>query len=70
MYGAIGLRDSNWETRVTLNSILLWIAGGAIGVVTVLALVRMASDQDRKARHLEKRLNPHSEVSITRTGRG
>jgi hypothetical protein len=49
-----------------LNSILLWLAGGAMGLVIVLALVRMASDQDRKARHEERRLNPHSEVSITR----
>ena len=60
------MRNTNPKTRVMLNSILLWLVGGAMGVVIVLALVRMAGDQDRKARHEEKRLNPHSEVSITR----
>lgn len=58
------------EAGVTLNSILLCVVGGAFGLLVTLALVRMASDQDRKARHEEKRLDPHSEVSITKSSEG
>jgi hypothetical protein len=40
---------------------VLW----ALGVSVALILFRMASDQDRAARHAEKALFPHSDVSIT-----
>jgi hypothetical protein len=36
--------------------------------VVVLALFRMSGDQDRAARHEQKRLDPYSDVTITRTG--
>lgn len=49
-----------------------WIAVGlivwALGLVVVLALFRMSGNQDRAARHSEKRLDPGSDVTITQLG--
>ena len=50
--------------------ILLGIAGWALGLAIVLVLFRMSSDQDRAARHAEKRLDPFSDVEITQNGQG
>lgn len=55
---------------MTLFMILLGLVGWALGLVIVLALFRMASDEDRAARHAEKRFNPFSDVEITQTGNG
>lgn len=44
---------------------VLW----ALGVTIALLLFRMASDQDRAARHAEKFLFPYSDVSITQMDR-
>jgi hypothetical protein len=49
-----------------LSWILLGIVGWTLGVLFVLVLVRMAGDQDRAARHEQKRLDPYSDVTITR----
>ncbi len=50
-----------------LSWILLGIAGWALGLLFVLVLIRMAGDQDRAARRQQKRLDPYSDVTITRT---
>lgn len=51
-----------------------WIIGGllvwTLGILFVLALMRMASDQDRAARHEELLMNPLSDVPITQYGTG
>jgi hypothetical protein len=53
---------------MNLGWILLGLVGWALGLVVVLALFRMSGDQDRAARHEQKRLDPYSDVTITRTG--
>ena len=55
---------------MTLLMILLGLAAWAVGFVVVLALFRMAGNQDRAARHAEKRLDPFSDVEITQSGNG
>ena len=55
---------------MTLSIILLGLAAWAIGFGVVLALFRMSGDQDRAARHAEKRLDPFSDVEITQSGNG
>ena len=50
-----------------LSWILLGLVGWALGLVVVLILMRMAGDQDRAARHEQKRLDPYSEVTITQS---
>lgn len=46
--------------------ILLGLVGWALGVVFVLLLLRMAGDQDRAARHQQKKCFPTADVTITR----
>ena len=53
---------------MNLGWILLGLVGWAFGLVVVLALFRMSSEQDRAARHEQKRLDPYSDVTITRVG--
>lgn len=48
--------------------IVLALVGWALGLVCVLALFKRSGDQDRIARHSEKRLDPNSDVTITHTG--
>ena len=55
---------------MVLTWIVLGFIGWALGFSFVMILMRMAGDQDRAARHEEKRLNPFSDVSITQTGVG
>ena len=50
--------------------ILVGVIGWALGLVVVLALFRMSGEQDRAARHAEKRLDPFSDVEITQNGQG
>jgi hypothetical protein len=60
-----------WDERVmSLSWIVLGLVGWALGLIVVLALFRMAGDQDRAARHEQKRLDPYSDVTITRAGEG
>jgi hypothetical protein len=49
---------------------LLGLAGWVLGLAVVLALFRMSGEQDRAARHAEKRLDPFSDVEITQNGNG
>ena len=53
---------------MNLSWILLGLVGWALGLVVVLALFRMSGDQDRAARNEQKRLDPYSDVTITRSG--
>jgi hypothetical protein len=53
-----------------LNLILLGLVGWALLLLGVLVVMRMTSDQDRAARHEEKRLIPYSDVTITQFGNG
>jgi hypothetical protein len=55
---------------MTLFMTLLGLVGWALGLAIVLALFRMSGDQDRDARHAEKRLDPFSDVEITQNGQG
>jgi hypothetical protein len=45
--------------------IMLGLVGWALGLAFVLVLMRMAGDQDRAARHEQKRLDPFTDVTIT-----
>jgi hypothetical protein len=47
---------------------IVLVVGWALGVLFVLVLMRMAGNQDREARHEQKRLDPYSDVTITRPG--
>jgi len=53
---------------------LTWIAVGLVfwivGFGFLMALMRMASDEDRSARHVEKQLDPFSDVPVTQYGNG
>ncbi len=51
-----------------LGWILLGVIAWALGLIFVLALFRMSSEQDRAARHEQKRIDPYSEVTITQSG--
>jgi hypothetical protein len=53
-----------------LNWIVLGLVGWALALLGVLVLMRMTSDQDRAARHEEKRLIPYSDVTITHHSNG
>jgi hypothetical protein len=53
---------------MTMGWMLLAVIGSAVGVGIALLLVGMAGDQDRAARHDEKRLFPYSDVTITKIG--
>ena len=51
-----------------LDWVLLGLAGWAIGLVFALSILKMSGDQDRKARHHQKRLDPAADVTITKVG--
>ena len=53
---------------MSLGWIALGLVGWTLGLVVLLALFRMSGDQDRAARHEQKRLDPYSDVTITRPG--
>ena len=55
---------------MTLFMTIVGVIGWALGLVIVLTLFRMSGDQDRAARHAEKRLDPFSDVEITQNGQG
>lgn len=55
------------EVRMDLQWIVLAFVGWDIGMIFVFALMQMAGDEDRAARHLEKRIFPYSDVSVTIT---
>jgi len=53
---------------MSLGWILLAVVGWSLILVFVILLLRMAGDQDRAARHVERGLFPYSDVTITRFG--
>ena len=53
-----------------LGWILLGVIAWVLGLVLVLALFKMSGDKDREARHEQKRLDPYTDVTITRPGEG
>lgn len=53
---------------MNLGWVLLALVGWALGLIFVLILMRMSGEQDRAARHEQKRIDPYSEVTITRSG--
>lgn len=53
---------------MNLSWILLGLVAWALGVLLVLILARMAGEQDRAARHEQKRFDPSSDVTITQYG--
>ena len=55
------------EVRMDLQWIVLAFVGWDIGMIFVLVLMHMAGDEDRAARHLERRLFPYSDVGVTIT---
>jgi hypothetical protein len=54
--------------RMDVTWVLLGLVGWALALVFVLVLMRMAGHQDRAARHEQKRLDPFSDVTITKAG--
>ena len=65
----IGKSLPNGErANLSLGWIMLGVVGWLLGLLFVLVLMRMASDQDRAARHEQKRIDPDSDVTITRPG--
>ena len=53
--------------KLSLAWIVLGLVGWALGLLAVLILMKMAGDQDRAARHEQKRIDPYCDVTITRT---
>jgi len=53
-----------------LNLIVLGLIGWVLAALVGLVFLRMSGDQDRVARREEKRLDPFSDVTITRSGYG
>jgi hypothetical protein len=53
-----------------LSLIVLGLVGWVLALLVVLVLMRMTGDQDRVARHEEKRLDPFSDVTITGSDKG
>jgi len=53
-----------------LNLIMLVLVGWGLVLLVGLAFMRISGDQDRAARRAEKRLIPHSDVTITQHGNG
>ena len=54
--------------ELSLGWILLGLVLWALVSIFVFALFSMARDQDRAARHEEKRIVPYSDVTITQIG--
>jgi hypothetical protein len=55
---------------MSIGWIELGLAVWALGTVFVLVLLKMAGDQDRAARHAERDIIPHADVTITRSSLG
>jgi hypothetical protein len=50
-----------------LSLIVLGLIRWVLALLVVLVLMRMTGDQDRAAHHEENRLDPSSDVTITRS---
>ncbi len=51
-----------------MDWIVLGLVAWALGLVFVLTLIRVSGRGDRGARHEQKRIDPYSDVTITRSG--
>ena len=51
-----------------LTWIFLGLVGWGLALLFIWVLMRMAADQDRAARHEQKRIDPFSDVTITKLG--
>ena len=49
-----------------MSWIVLGLVGFGLSTLIVIALMRMAGEGDRKARHAQRRMDPFSDVTITR----
>ena len=52
---------------MSLGWILVGVVGWLFGLLFVLVLMRMSGDQDHAARHEQKRRDPFSDVTITKS---
>ena len=46
--------------------IILGLVGCGLATLVAFTLIRIAGDEDRKARHVQRRMDPFSDVTITR----
>jgi hypothetical protein len=53
-----------------MTCILVGLALWVVGFGFVMALMRMAGDEDRAARNVERNIDPFSDVPITQFGTG
>ncbi len=67
---AARIRNLSTGACMTWGWIVLGIIAWALGLLVVLALFRVSGDQDRAARHAQKRLDPNSDITITQSGPG
>ena len=58
--------DTPISSMTALNWILFGLTCCAFGLVLLMALMEVAGREDRAARHHEKRMDPWSDVTITR----
>ena len=67
----LALRQQEYRGR-GMNGGILIVGFIAIGIVVLFlyALLKIARDNDRAARHAEKELIPFSDVTVTHTGTG
>ena len=52
---------------MSLGWIVLVVVGWLLGLLFVFVLMRIVGDQDRAARHQQKRIDPFSDVTITKS---
>ena len=64
------MRGNAAGMTMSIGWIVLGLVGWGFGLLVTLALFRMSGDQDRNARHEQKRMDPYSDVTITQTGSG
>ena len=48
---------------------LLALVFGALGVLLIVVLLRIANEEDRTARRTQRRIDPFSDVTVTRYNR-
>ena len=55
---------------MSLGCLALGLMAWALGLLFLFTLLKTSGDQDRAARHEERRLYPYSDVPITQFGQG
>ena len=46
--------------------VLLGLVGGGLVLLLTMTLMRISGEEDRAARHAQRRIDPYSDVTITR----